>query len=108
MGDSPPRNRGMVPTIRPVVDWRCEDERAAGVPLWKGKDQITVAEQVKRDILAEAQAHMTALRDSVAELKAERAACEVRIAEIDMLLAEMGDVAKAKRGRKRKVREVAG
>jgi len=71
------------------------------VPLWTGKDNLTVSEIVKRDIVAEAQAHMTALRDAVAELKAERAQCEVRIAEIDMLLAEMGTVAQPKRGRPR-------
>jgi len=99
-----------LPTVRPGQEWRGEDEKRDGMPLWAGEGELTVSEQVKRDILAEAKQHMEALRDSVAGLKAERAACEVRMAELDLLLSELGDVAKPKRGRPRgkKAAEVAG
>lgn len=70
------------------------------MPLWEG-DELTVSELVKRDIVAETQGHLAALREAVATLKTERAEAVARIAEIDRTLSELGAVAQPKRGRPR-------
>lgn len=98
-----------LPTVRPLIEWRVEDERRAGCPLWVGEigeGETVSKEYVAGDAVAGAHAALVAIGNLKDGLKAERAEADKRIAEehkriaeIDSLLKALGDVAKPKRGR---------
>lgn len=90
-----------LPTVRPLIEWRVEDERRAGCPLWvgEGKGETVSKEYVAGDPVAAVRGHLNSLKELRQQLKDERSEAVERINEIDGLLDSMGDVAKPKRGR---------